>query len=83
MTVNYRCDECQVTFPEHCGVADEVDNAAVGHGCPGVSTFSGATGVTVSYMCGKCGHVTQSDLTRMIPAMGVRRHGCGKECEPV
>lgn len=82
VTVNYRCDRCDTTFPAHCGVPDSVDNVAVGHGCPGVSAFSGTSGTSVSYMCEKCGHVTRTDITRMIPAMRGRRHGCGEVCGP-
>lgn len=81
-TVNYRCDNCKTTFPEHCGVPDEMANATVKHGCPDSSVFSGVAGIHVSYMCVKCGHITKADITTMIPAMSTRKHGCGEVCHP-
>lgn len=82
VTIQYRCKPCGVSFPVHCGVPDDVDNAAVGHECPGMSRFSGPDGALMAYMCGECGHVTRRNISEMIPAMASRKHGCGEECKP-
>ena len=82
VTVRYHCDNCQTTFPVYCGVPDELPNDSVGHGCAGSSAFSGIDGTELSYMCGECGHITTEDVTRMIPAMASKTHGCGEECRP-
>lgn len=82
VAITYRCGDCGVSFPVHCGVPDHISNWAAGHGCGGGSVFSGSDGTMASYMCEKCGHTTKADITKMIPAMASRRHGCGRECGP-
>lgn len=77
VTIPYRCEDCQITFHVHCGVPDDIPNT---HMCDGVSKFSGTSGRIISYMCGKCGHMTTIDIVDMIPAMAAIRHGCGREC---
>lgn len=82
VTIHYRCSNCRATFPAYCGVPDHIDNRRAGHDCGGASRFAGSDGTSLSYMCGKCGHLTWADVTDMIPAMVSRRHGCGEECGP-
>lgn len=82
VTIHYRCNNCRTAFPAYCGVPDRLDNKSLGHGCGGTSDFAGSDGASLSYMCGKCGHLTRIDAADMIPAMASRKHGCGEECGP-
>ena len=83
VTIQYWCENCQTTFSKYGGVPDELDNDSIGHGCAGVSKFSGADGTDLSYVCEECGHITHDDITTMIPAFASQTHGCGEECLPV
>lgn len=86
VTVHYWCESCQASFPVHCGVPGSIENCSVKHICPGesecsgTSEFTGADGEDVLYMC-RCGTIIRDKITRMIPAMASRTHGCGMECK--